>query len=103
MSSMLTMILIDGFPRNAENMEAFERVTSNLQYKVVHFDCPEDTCRDRLLARGRHDDEYSTIMHRFDIYKKDTLPILSQLNPIHIDADGDPEQVFIRFTDALHL
>ncbi len=52
-------ILIDGFPRNASNMETFKTVVGFDCSLVLFFDCPEDVLERRLLARnqGRVDGE----------------------------------------------
>ncbi|XP_076340949.1 UMP-CMP kinase-like isoform X3 [Tachypleus tridentatus] len=46
--------LIDGFPRNENNLEGWNRVMGNkvnLKF-VLFFDCPEEVCVDRCLKRG---------------------------------------------------
>nr|GMD62499.1 UMP-CMP kinase 3 [Ipomoea batatas] len=70
--------LIDGFPRNEENREAFERVTGILPEFVLFFDCPEEEMEKRLLGRnqGREDDNIETIRKRFNVYMESSLPVI---------------------------
>jgi len=46
-----TKFLIDGFPRNEENRQSFERMTGLEPAFVLYFDCPEGVMVDRLLRR----------------------------------------------------
>eukprot|EP00951_Prasinocladus_malaysianus_P036500 scaffold385022_cov42-Prasinocladus_malaysianus.AAC.1 len=62
-SSDKNKFLIDGFPRNAENRDAFERVMGRDCNFIIFFDCPEEVMEKRLLGRneGRADDNIETI------------------------------------------
>lgn len=62
--------LIDGFPRNQDNLDGWNRVMGNyakVQF-VLFFDCPEDVMEARLLERGktsgRTDDNIESIKKR---------------------------------------
>lgn len=63
-----TQFLIDGFPRNAENHQAFLKTGLDCEF-VLYFDCDEETMIQRLLARneGRTDDNIDTIRKRFKV------------------------------------
>jgi len=74
--------LIDGFPRNHENNQAWE---SEMGDKVdlgfvLMMDCPEEVMQSRLLRRGetsgRDDDNLASIKKRFATYQEQTLPVL---------------------------
>ncbi|RYE82513.1 MAG: hypothetical protein EOO65_05390, partial [Methanosarcinales archaeon] len=62
--------LIDGFPRNFDNLEGWLRVIgdSAVVKGVLSFDCPEDEMEKRLLERGktsgRSDDNIESIRKR---------------------------------------
>jgi UMP-CMP kinase len=69
-SSGSSRFLIDGFPRNLNNLEGWERVigdSSDVLF-VLFFDCPEDCMESRLVERGktsgRTDDNIETIKRR---------------------------------------
>eukprot|EP01099_Mayorella_cantabrigiensis_P008947 TRINITY_DN922_c0_g1_i1.p1 TRINITY_DN922_c0_g1~~TRINITY_DN922_c0_g1_i1.p1 ORF type:complete len:215 (-),score=83.62 TRINITY_DN922_c0_g1_i1:61-705(-) len=74
--------LIDGFPRNQENNQAFEALLRDqiVLARVLHFECPEDILLERLkgrgVASGRLDDNEETVRKRFGVFKQQTLPIL---------------------------
>jgi UMP-CMP kinase len=74
--------LIDGFPRNMENNDTFERELGN---KVtipflLYFECPEEVMLERLLQRGqtsgRTDDNIETIKKRFRTFVQQTIPVI---------------------------
>jgi len=77
-----TNFLVDGFPRNADNLDGWKRVVGD-QAEVLgclFFDCPEETMEARLLLRGessgRSDDNIESIRKRFHTYQQETTPII---------------------------
>ena len=67
--SKQSSFLIDGFPRNDENRNAYEVQTESEPEFVLFFDCPEEVMEKRLLGRneGRTDDNLETIRKRFKV------------------------------------
>ncbi|XP_074263567.1 UMP-CMP kinase 3-like [Silene latifolia] len=82
--------LIDGFPRNIENREAWEAVTGIEPEFVLFFDCPEEEMLRRLLGRnqGREDDNIETIKKRFQVYMESSLPVIE-----YYDAKGKVRKI----------
>eukprot|EP00004_Rigifila_ramosa_P025244 TRINITY_DN751_c0_g1_i1.p1 TRINITY_DN751_c0_g1~~TRINITY_DN751_c0_g1_i1.p1 ORF type:complete len:394 (-),score=98.96 TRINITY_DN751_c0_g1_i1:51-1211(-) len=77
-------ILIDGFPRNANNLDGWYSLMSDsadIDF-VLFLDCPEDVMEQRLLARGkdsgRADDNLEVIKKRFTTYVQETTPIIRE-------------------------
>lgn len=76
--------LIDGFPRNLENVEVWEQVvdTAANVVGVFFFDTSEEVMQERLLERGktsgRNDDNLEAIKKRFNTYQKETMPIIQK-------------------------
>jgi adenylate kinase family enzyme len=74
--------LIDGFPRSAENYEAWTEVMGDsVEIKtLLYLECSLDTLERRLLERGkmsgRADDKIETILKRFKTYTDQTTPFL---------------------------
>ncbi|XP_012255808.3 UMP-CMP kinase [Athalia rosae] len=97
--------LIDGFPRNTDNLEGWNRIMSdkvNL-VAVLFFDCSKETCIERCLRRGetgsgRSDDNEATLMKRYQTYLNATLPIIQHYEKeglVHkIDASKPSDEVF---------
>lgn len=48
-------ILIDGFPRNQENIDKWNQIVgSEFEFKnMIYFECSEQVMADRLLERGK--------------------------------------------------
>ena len=80
-----TKFLIDGFPRNADNLKGWCNVVgdkANVE-GVLFFDCSEETLTKRLLGRAekaganrRKDDNIESIRKRFKTYTDKTRPII---------------------------
>ena len=79
-----SLFLVDGFPRNQDNLEGWYRVMGDyctVEF-VLFFDCPEEVMEERLLKRGetsgRTDDNPDSIRKRFHTYLESTLPIIDR-------------------------
>ena len=97
--------LIDGFPRNQNNYDGWQREMSgkvNVHF-VLYFDCPEEVCIDRCLSRGaagsgRTDDNEDSLRKRMNVFEKDTWPIIqlyqSRGQVESVDGTLDADQVY---------
>lgn len=70
--------LIDGFPRNEENVTTFENLTRIEPEFLLFLDCPKEEMMRRLLSRnqGRDDDNMETILKRFQVFEESTIPVI---------------------------
>lgn len=103
-SQGITKILLDGFPRNDENLEKWNDIIgSSIKLKFVLFlNCAEKTMIERVLKRGetsgRNDDNIETVKKRIKVYNEQTLPVIKyyeKLNMVKkINANKTSEQVF---------
>lgn len=60
-------ITLDGFPRNAEQAQFLDQIFAlydRMEMSVVYLDTPEKVVRERMMARGRHDDTEEKITER---------------------------------------
>lgn len=80
----------------------------NLQF-VLFFDCSEETCADRCLARGkagsgRSDDNLESLKKRFQTFSNDSLPIIEHYQKQNMvrkmDASIPPDDVFVNVAKA---
>lgn len=75
--------LIDGFPRNEDNLTGWNEAMGdkvNLKF-VLNFDCGQNACIERCLARGaagsgRSDDNEESLKKRFVTFTNATTPII---------------------------
>lgn len=102
------VLLLDGIPRNVHQCERLEEHIDVLQ--ILYLNPPDDEpivqrLRQRALIEGRSDDaDESIIRSRFEVYRRDTAPILSYYpkNLIHeIDPMGSPAEVLKRILGRL--
>lgn len=100
--------ILDGFPRTEAQAQALDRLLAERRMPldlVVAIQVPDDEVFRRLAARGRVDDEQSTIRERMNHYRQLTEPLLEyyQQRGIlrSIDGTGSPERVFERVRAAI--
>lgn len=95
--------LIDGFPRNEENLSGWNK---QMEGKVdlvcvIYMNCPLAVCESRILERakssGRVDDNIESLRKRFKTYQESTqgvIKIFSQIDKIReVDSSKDKVQV----------
>ncbi|KAJ8274561.1 hypothetical protein COCON_G00091860 [Conger conger] len=96
--------LIDGFPRNQDNLEgwnALMRDEADLRF-ILFFDCSNQVCIDRCLERGkssgRVDDNRESLQKRIQTYLQSTRPIIELYQKKGkvrtVDASRDVDEVF---------
>lgn len=92
--------LVDGFPRNEENRQAFESVIGIEPEFVLFIDCPKEELERRILNRnqGRDDDNIDTIRKRFEVFQESTLPVVQYYEKRgklrKVDGAKSPDAVF---------
>jgi adenylate kinase len=101
--------IIDGFPRTTLQAEAFDKMLVDLGLKLdaaVYFQITEDQATERLLRRagleGRADDNEEAIRTRFEVYERQTRPLIEHYSRMgklaQIDAARSIEEVFAELT-----
>jgi len=94
--------LIDGFPRNQDNLDGWnEEMHAKVNLKfVLFFECTEAVCIERCLNRdsGRSDDNIESLKLRFKVFYNDSLPIVDYYDRHglvrKVDGIPPPELVF---------
>lgn len=70
--------LLDGFPRNVAQAETLDRLlqTQGLELEhVISLSVPREELVQRMLGRGRSDDNEETIRSRLIVYEEETAPL----------------------------
>uniref|UniRef100_A0A6B2LKH0 Adenylate kinase n=1 Tax=Arcella intermedia TaxID=1963864 RepID=A0A6B2LKH0_9EUKA len=91
------VFLIDGFPRNLDNLNTFDGDEECKGYEVpfvVYFNCEERVLVERIMERaktsGRSDDTLESLRLRLKTYKEQTQPIIEHYRKegklIEVDA-----------------
>jgi adenylate kinase len=98
--------LLDGFPRSTGQADVLAEMLSDGGTKldaVVEFKVEEDVVVQRLLARGRTDDNEDVIRHRQHVYREETEPLLDYYRDllVTVDAVGEVDEITDRVLSAL--
>jgi len=105
--------LIDGFPRNEDNLQGWTKQMGdkvNLQC-VLFFHCSQEICTARCLGRGaagsgRSDDNEESLKKRFITYEEATMPIIKHFEQLDLvrklDASKTPDEVYAEVEKILN-
>ena len=100
--------LLDGFPRNVSQAEALDKLLKKLSQpieSVLLLDLKDEFLIERLLARGREDDNEAVIRHRLAVYREKTSPLIefySKLGLIEtVQAEGNIKDIASRIEECL--
>lgn len=100
--------LLDGFPRNLAQAEALGQLLDELQQPielVVLMELDDAVLIQRLLSRGRVDDNDSVIRHRLEVYREQTAPLIRFYNEKGllkaVEANGTVDEIATRITTLL--
>jgi adenylate kinase len=92
--------LLDGFPRNVAQADALATLLEELGQQielVVLMELDDGVLIQRLLSRGRADDNEDVIRHRLEVYRQQTAPLISYYREPGllqaVEADGTVEQI----------
>ena len=72
--------ILDGFPRNVSQAEFLDKLLVEIHQEcdyAVNLEVPDEVLIDRLLGRGRQDDNKETIARRLEVYREQTAPTIS--------------------------
>ncbi len=103
--------VLDGFPRT---LTQADWLISQIKHKqlhitaVIHLIASENVVMERLVSRGRQDDNETAIRQRFEEYQGAILPILKDLKKAgvkvyDVSGEGDTETIHARILKDLKL
>lgn len=107
--------LLDGFPRNQENMIVWDKVMTGFASieLFLYLECDEKTMEQRLLGRseasGRLDDSPQIIKKRFKTFEQMTVPFIkhilkqSEEKVLTVDSRDTPAEVYNKIQKELEL
>lgn len=98
--------LLDGFPRTVEQADILAELLEKKGQKldgVINFEVSEDVVVERMLARGRADDNEETIRTRLGVYRDETFPLIQHYGDdiINVKAEGTVEEINERTLKAM--
>ena len=99
--------ILDGFPRTIPQAKSLDNLHNRIEIvAVVVFKVEEKIVIQRMIERGRSDDNEETIKQRFEVYKKDTEPLITfykEKNIININGVGEEDEIFDNLTNKLRF
>lgn len=103
-------LIMDGAPRRREEAELLDRILPDFGRSLVrgiYIAVGESEARQRLLDRGRSDDNEETIENRLTYFEKDVVPVLEYYRAkkrfIEINGEQSVEAVHKDIIQALGL
>ena len=100
--------ILDGYPRNlsqAENLDAMLAGKASDIDVVLYLDIDQEVITERLMKRGRGDDNAEVIKKRWQVFQNECFPILDFYRAkgklVSIDAKGDIDEIFNRVKSQL--
>jgi adenylate kinase len=100
--------LLDGFPRNVAQADALAALLEELGQQielVVLMELNDGVLIQRLLSRGRADDNEDVIRHRLEVYRQQTAPLISYYREAGllqaVQANGTVDQIAERIKALL--
>ena len=101
-------VLLDGFPRTAEQANGLEAMLTKLEQQLtvaINLDVPVEEVTQRMMARGREDDTEDAITRRLGLYEEQTAPLLDWFAErgllATVDGLGEEDEVFARLRGVI--
>ena len=100
--------ILDGFPRSLSQAKALDELLAELNrplQRVIHVKVDNEEIVERLLARGRADDNEQTIRKRLDVYEQQTQPLVAFYEDkgllSAVSGMGEIDEIYARIKAAL--
>jgi adenylate kinase len=71
--------ILDGFPRNVSQASFLDDLLAEIHQEcdaAVNLEVPDEPLIQRMLDRGRQDDNEDTIRRRLEVYREQTAPVI---------------------------
>ena len=100
--------LLDGFPRNLAQAEALDGLLAELDQRierVLLLELEDGVLIQRLLSRGRADDNEAVIRNRLVVYQEQTAPLIEHYRQLgllqSVEASGTVAEIGERIVASL--
>ncbi len=100
--------ILDGFPRSLHQAEALDQLLERLGrplQAVIHLKVDNEEIVQRLMDRGRADDNEDTIRNRLNVFEQQTQPLVEFYDSkgllSAVAGVGDIDEIYARIRNAL--
>lgn len=99
------LFLVDGFPRNFDNLEGWNRCMRGIAsvWAVLMYSCPLEVLEERILARaetsGRSDDNLKSAQKRFKTFEDQTVPVVNTLREVQELQEEEEKSMAMQVED----
>ncbi len=101
-------ILFDGFPRTIAQAEGLDELLAEMGSQIAHvieLDVDKEEIIERMLARGRADDNEETIRNRLEVFETQTAPLIEYYHKQNklsmVLGSGSVADIFARIQKVL--
>lgn len=107
-----SFLFFDGYPRNVDQMNIIKELLNYINREkpvVINIDVSRESVRQRMLSRGRGDDNEKAIESRLDEYDKFIVPMLEAIKSDHffeyfeIDGEGAIDDIHKNIISLLNI
>lgn len=107
-----SILFFDGYPRNINQLGIIEELLKYVKRQdpiVINIEVSRDNVKERMLSRGRSDDNERAIESRLDEYDKFILPMLEILKNgsffkyIEVNGEGKIEEIHNNIIKSLNI
>lgn len=91
-----TTLFFDGYPRNIHQLEVIKELLIYIKRQnpiIINIEVSRDSAKERMLIRGRNDDNDNAIENRLSEYDKFIVPMLEKVKNDqlfkYIEVDGE--------------
>ena len=92
--------ILDGYPRTVVQADSLDALLTELNQRcdrTINFDVPDEALIERMLSRGRKEDNEDVIRRRLEVYREQTAPLIDYYQTreklITIDGNQSMEEV----------
>jgi len=104
--------ILDGFPRNLRQAEQARKVALELGVQIeaaIYIEVSREVAIARLLGRssdeGRDDDNMAVILHRLEVFERETMPVVAYYQSlgilVQVNGEQPPDQATADILDRL--
>lgn len=95
-------LFFDGYPRNIHQLEVIKELLEYIKRKdpvIINIEVVRDSVKQRMLSRGRNDDNEKAIESRLNEYDKFIVPMIQAVKQdpffkyIEVDGEGKIEDI----------